>query len=125
TEDLKAVPGARSVTAAMIGTLAGNDMGSSVILEGADKTADAHHSPMNYIGPDYFVTLGIPLLEGRAITWADDASAPKVCVVNETFARKIFPGKRAIGQRFGIGGADAKPDTEIVGVVRDSKNSHI
>ena len=88
TEDLKAVPGARSVTAAMLGTLAGNDMGSSVVLEGADKTADAPHSRMNYIGPDYFVTLGIPLLEGRAIAWADDASAPKVCVVNETFAEE-------------------------------------
>ncbi len=125
TEDLKALPGARSVTAAQLRTLTGSDMGSGVILEGADKTADTPHSLLNRIGPDYFVTLGIPLLEGRAITWADDANAPKVCVVNETFARKIFPGQRAIGQRFGIGGPDAKPDTEIVGVVRDSKGSQV
>ncbi len=125
TEDLQALPGARSVTAAQLGTLSGNDMGSGVILEGADKTADAPHSRMNRIGPDYFVTLGIPLLEGRAITWADDANAPKVCVVNETFAKKVLPGKRAIGQRIGIGGPDDKPDTEIVGVVRDSKGSQV
>ena len=125
TEDLKALPGARSVTAAQLGTLSGNDMGSGVVLEGADKTADAPHSRMNRIGPDYFVTLGIPLLEGRAITWADDANAPKVCVVNETFAKKVLPGKHAIGQRIGIGGPDDKPDTEIVGVVRDSKSSQV
>jgi len=126
TDDLKSLPGARSVTAAQLGTLAGNDMGSSVVLEGADKTADAPHSRMNYIGPDYFVTLGIPLLEGRAIAWSDDANAPKVCVVNETFAKKVLPGKRAIGQRISVGGGlDAKPDTEIVGVVRDSKGSQV
>ena len=125
TEDLKATPGARSVTAAELGTLSGNDMGSNVVLEGADMTADAPHTRMNRIGPDYFVTLGIPLLEGRAITWADDASAPKVCVVNETFAKKVLPGKHAIGQRIGIGGPGDKPDTEIVGVVRDSKGSQV
>jgi predicted permease len=125
TEDLQALPGARSVTAARLGTLSGNDMGSGVILEGAPQNDDAPHTYLNRIGPDYFVTLGIPLLEGRAITWADGATAPKVCVVNETFAKTIFPGKRAIGQRVGIGATTEKPDTEIVGIVRNSKSAQV
>jgi predicted lysophospholipase L1 biosynthesis ABC-type transport system permease subunit len=49
-----------------------------------------------------------------------------VCVVNETFAKKVLPGKHAIGQRIAIGGGpDEKPDTEIVGIVRDSKGSQV
>ena len=65
-------------------------------------------------------------MEGRSISWADDATAPKVAVVNETFARTVFPGKRAIGQHFGFGrGPDTKADIEVVGLVRDSKGSRV
>ncbi len=126
TDELRALPGVRSVTAAQIATLAGNDMGSNVFLEGAPDVGDSPHSHENRIGPDYFVTLGIPLVEGRAFSWADDATAPKVAVVSETFARTVFPGKRAIGQHFGFGRAEnKKADIEIVGIARDSKGSQV
>ena len=126
TEELRALPGVRSVTAAQLATLGGNDMGTSVFLEGAPPVGDSPHTNQNKIGPDYFVTLGIPLLEGRAISWADDAVAPKVAVVNQTFARTVFPGKHAIGQHMGFGrGPDTRADIEIVGIVRDSKGSQV
>ncbi len=102
TEELRALPGVRSVTAAQLATLAGNDMGSNVFLEGAPTVGDSPHTHQNRIGPDYFLTLGIPLVEGRAFSWADDATATKVAVVNETFARTVFPGKRAIGAAHGL-----------------------
>jgi predicted permease len=71
----------------------------------------------NFVGGDYFITLGIPLLEGRAFTDRDDASAPPVAIVNDAFVKAIWPGQPAIGKRFRFGG-DNGPIIEIVGVVR-------
>src|SRR5262249_31720767 len=123
TDDLRTLPGVRTATAAQISTLTGNDSGGSVTVEGLALRPDASRSRRNRVGPDYFVTLGIPLVAGRGIAWTDDASAPKVAVVNQTFARKFFPAGNALGSRFVFGpaGVEAKPDTEIVGIVADSK----
>ncbi len=127
TDDLRALPGVQSVTAAQIGTLTGNDSGGNVKIENSHAPDGADtYSRRNRIGPDYFVTLGIPLLTGRSIGWADDLSSSKVAVVNETFARKFFPGRSAVGGRFAFGGGpEVKPDVEIVGVVRDSIGSDV
>jgi putative ABC transport system permease protein len=127
TDDLRALPGVRSATAAQIGTLVGDDSGGNVTVEGLTLGPEASQSRRNRVGPDYFVTLGIPLLAGRGIAWTDDASAPKVAVVNQTFAKTFFPGKNALGGRFVFGpaGLDQKPDTEIVGIVADSKGSQV
>jgi len=125
TEDLQALPGVRTVTAAQIATLTGNDSGGGVNPDGPPPPRDLRNARRNRIGPDYFVTLGIPLRAGRSIAWTDDANAPKVAVVNEAFARRFFPGENALGRRFGIGGPDAKPDVEIVGVAADSKGADV
>ncbi|HKD19335.1 MAG TPA: ABC transporter permease [Thermoanaerobaculia bacterium] len=126
TEDLRALPGVRSATVAQISTLTGNDSGGNVTVEGQPELGpESAHARRNRIGPDYFVTLGIPLLAGRSIAWTDDVSAPKVAVVNQTFAKTYFPGGNALGQRFVFGGPGTKPDTEIVGIVADSKGAEV
>jgi putative ABC transport system permease protein len=127
TEDLRALPGVRSATVAQISTLTGNDSGGNVTVEGLALGSESSHSRRNRIGPDYFVTLGIPLLAGRSIAWTDDASAPKVAVVNQTFVKTFFPEGNALGKRFILGGGalDAKPDTEIVGIAADSKGAEV
>jgi predicted permease len=71
----------------------------------------------NWISPDYFRTLGIPLVAGRAFTRTDTASSPRVAVVSESVARTQFPGG-AIGHRLGVD----QPDTEIVGIVKDARS---
>jgi predicted permease len=96
-----------------------------VKTDGPELSRDLSYARRNRIGPDYFVTLGIPLRLGRSIQWTDDARAPKVAVVNETFANRFFP-QGAIGGRFRFGGgANDKPDIEIVGVVADSIGSSV
>ena len=69
----------------------------------------------NYVTPDYFNTVGIRLLQGRFFTRADAAAAPKVAIISETAAEKLFGTDKVIGARFGYD----SPDTEIIGVVRD------
>jgi predicted permease len=72
------------------------------------------------VAPDFFETLGIPLVAGRAIRPGDGPQTPEVAVVNESFARVYFGGQ-ALGRRFGYGRGARHQDVEIVGVVRDGK----
>jgi predicted permease len=126
TESLAALPGVRSVTAAESPTLGGDTSGGNIAVEGAPPGTESSHANRNAIGPDYFATLGIPLLAGREITWRDDAASPKVAVINETMAHRFFPGRSPLGGKMGIGGGKSvKLDIEIVGVVRDSKGAQV
>jgi MacB-like protein len=72
----------------------------------------------NVVTSDYFRTLGIPLVRGRTFTDRDRASSPPVIIVNETFARRMFPAGDAIGHRI-RSWRDENVLREIVGVVAD------
>jgi predicted permease len=125
-ESLSALPGVRSATAAELPTLANETRGSNVRVEGLDADADTTHVQVNEVAPDYFATMGIPLVVGRELAWKDDANAPKVAVINETMAKKFFPHRSPLGGRFGFThGGSAVTDIEIVGVVRDSKSDTV
>jgi predicted permease len=74
----------------------------------------------NAISPDYFPTMGIPLLQGRSFTDRDNAQSPAVVIVNQSLARRIWPGEDPIGKRIRL--TDNTPWMSIVGVVADLKN---
>jgi predicted permease len=118
---VRAVPG---VQAATVGSPPFSAGGSTALYIAGRPAADpAPWVGRFYVGPDHFRTLGIPLLAGRALTPGDRAGRPRVAVINETAARRFWPGEDPIGKRvwFGSGGGFASPDspTEIVGVVGD------
>lgn len=71
----------------------------------------------NTVGPEYFATLRIPVLDGRGIAAGDSAAAPLVCVVNESMARRYWPGASPIGHRLN----SWNRWWTVVGVVRDSR----
>jgi predicted permease len=71
------------------------------------------------VGPRFFETAGASLLRGRGFSARDDARAPRVAVVNETMARKLWPDQEAIGRRFRNGRNGEW--VEVVGVARDGK----
>jgi predicted permease len=73
----------------------------------------------NAVGPGHFKTLAIPLVDGRDFTTSDTETAGSVVIVNETLARRFWPGQRAIGQRLRQG--DGSDPMEVIGVARDSK----
>ena len=72
------------------------------------------------ISPHWFSTMRVPLLGGRTFTDADDAHAPKVVIVNETFARRFWPGENAVGKHVVVGRGPMAD--EVVGVAADIRN---
>ncbi len=79
---------------------------------------------LNLVGPDYFQTMRIPIVKGRAFTLQDDERARPVAVVNELLAKKFWPGQDPIGKRFRMDGTD-KRWLEVVGVTRTGKYNYI
>jgi predicted permease len=72
------------------------------------------------VSPRWFETMRVPLRGGRTFTSADNATAPPVVVVNETFARQYWPGQSPVGKKIAIG---RRPDPAlVVGVAADTKN---
>ena len=126
-QGIAALPGVRSVSAAEIAILTDSNAGSNVTIEGyqaqENEDMEVRH---NRIGPDYFATMGIPLIGGREITVADTSGSPKVAVINETMARRYFANRNPVGSHFAFGAGDrVRPDIEIVGVVKDSKHATV
>jgi putative ABC transport system permease protein len=120
-EATAALPGVRAVAATSDPELAGNGVSGDIDIAGyvakEDEDMDAE---LPFVTPGYFATLGIPLLAGREFTTADNATSQKVAIVNESLARHYFGNARnALGHSFGRHG---KPDTVIVGVVKDSRH---
>ncbi|MGB7282351.1 MAG: ABC transporter permease [Candidatus Acidiferrum sp.] len=75
---------------------------------------------LNIVTPGYFRTMGIPLLEGRDFTRADNENSAWVAIVNETMARKFWPNQSAIGHEFKVA-SDHVHSLRVVGVVRNSR----
>ncbi len=103
--------------------LSGNEWDNSMTVEGfAHKPGQTPDPHMQFISPDFFKAMQIPILLGRDFRMTDGRKAPLVCIVNEKFARRYFKDGNALGRHIGMGGdPGTKLDIEIVGVVRDTK----
>jgi predicted permease len=124
-EELAAAPGVEGVTASLVPLIAGSSWGSNVSVEGFEAGPDIDtNSRYNEVAPDYFRTLGMPLLDGREFTMADRTGTPGVAVVNEAFARKFNLGRAVVGRRMEVGNSGAL-DLEIVGLVKDARYSDV
>jgi len=114
-----AIPGVRSVGAVAHLPFQG-DAGRSFQIEGRAPADPGHLPGASYTVacPNYFRTIGIPILKGREFTRQDTVSAPGVIVINETMARAFWPKEDPIGRAIRLGGSDGARLT-IVGVVGD------
>ncbi len=92
-------------------------------IEGRDPDrGGAGGAELNRVSTEYFRALGIPLVQGRLFTDADDEQAAPVVIVSQSFARQFFPGEDAVGRRIRQPGRNGfGPWMPIVGVVRDVK----
>jgi predicted permease len=134
SESLSSIPGVQSVGLASVRILEDNEWDSSMSAEGfTPAKPDEHAEPyMNAIGPNYFATLGVPIVAGRDFTINDNHEvkhgpeswnwSPTTVMINEKFAKKFFPGRNPIGLHLGFGTDPGTPtDMEVIGVVKDFK----
>jgi len=117
-------PGVRGITYSTNGLFAGTESSDNIIVPGFTATDAGNRSPMeDYVGPDYFGVVGIPILTGRGIEAQDTATSLRVAVANEAMAKRFFAGQNPVGRQFRIDDPDwlDKPIT-IVGVSHDAKD---
>jgi hypothetical protein len=115
------LPGVLRVSFSAYSPISGND-NTTMISEFGTPAAThlASVSHRNIVIPGFFQTLGIRLLAGRDFTAQDSEAAPKVAVVNQTFARDHFGAVSPIGKRLGYGPAQSSGPVTIIGLTADS-----
>lgn len=126
SERLGALPGVTAASVAAEAVLIGDVSARTVQVQGyAPQQGEDMNPWTNEVGAGYFRTLGIPVVAGREFTARDVLGAPRVAVVNETFAKYFFGTANPIGRRFGFRTEGDPGRWEIVGVVKDSAYSQV
>jgi predicted permease len=124
-DQLRAAPG---VSAAGLGVrrVLDKPWRNGVTVEGHTSKDENVFTYFNMVSAGYFNALRIPLLAGRDFDERDAANPQRVCIINETFARKFFADGAAVGRHIGMGVAPGtQTDIEIIGVVHDSKYDNL
>jgi predicted permease len=126
-ETMHTIPGVSAVGLVNCAPLA--ECGSSRASVYTDETADllpsnaAALAMMYQVSPEFFTAAGTPLLAGRAFTWHDDQKAPRVAVINETFARLVIGSPaNALGRYYKMGNGMR---VQVVGIVKDGRYTRV
>ena len=117
-ERLRQMRGVTAVSLCAERVLGGYQSSGGILVEGGGK--DAVNSTMNWVGADFFPTMGMPVLLGRGVESRDMTATPRVAVINETLARHAFGGQSPLGRRFHWSFKDEQ-SVEVIGVVKDAK----
>jgi predicted permease len=127
-ERMRQVPGIESAALATAPPLSGMNVSSSFDIVGQAKDpANEMNASVTAVSGDYARTLGTPVLRGRMIGDGDVLSTPFAVVINETLAKKYFPGKDPLGKQLNLGGKDTgmiKPYS-IVGILGDQVDRNV
>ncbi|MFL6231341.1 MAG: ABC transporter permease [Pyrinomonadaceae bacterium] len=123
---IASLPGVEHAGAVNILPLSHNNTSANFKVEGRTPPPKGQEPDAGWrtVSPDYTATMNIPLRRGRYLSERDDRTdAPRVILVNETFAARFFAGQEPLGQRLDFGDAEKKGYWEIVGVLGDVRHS--
>jgi len=116
--DLSRIPGVESVAYSQVGPA------SPGVYEVPVETSTLATPPVaaawDLVGPGFFHTMKMHVLEGREFDWRDDEKTPRKAIVSEGLARRLFPGRSAIGRTIDDGPGPDHKNLEIIGVVNDA-----
>jgi predicted permease len=122
------LPGVHGVTGSLNGLFSGSESDDAMKVEGYVPTRDEDRTIyMDSVGPNYFTTLGIPMILGRDIGPQDTATSPQVVVVNEAMARFYFKNANPIGKKIWADDVEHRnsPPFEIVGVAHNAQDHNL
>jgi len=123
TQRVRALPGVVAAGGVHLQPFGGSNWNPSVRVR--DRDVPAAQRPEVYwriASGDYFLTMGIPVQAGRAFDERDDATAPGVAIINETFARQVFPDEDPLGREIRTGFEARDTWVRVVGVVGDTRD---
>jgi predicted permease len=120
--NLDSMPGVTSVGFSTMPILRGFAWQNAIVGKDFEGTPIEQQPVLSQVDPNYFATLGIPVVAGRAFS-TQDVAPTDYAVVNESFAREYFPGRNPLGQRFGLVSdtESVTPKTEVIGVIPNRK----
>jgi predicted permease len=110
------LPGVRSAALVYVVPLGGWRGGNNVVPHPGDKPMQVD---FNDVSEEYFQTVGLPIVRGRAFNAGDRAGAPNVAIINEQMAQRFWPGEDPIGKQIGL--EQPTRTAEIIGIVRDGR----
>jgi putative ABC transport system permease protein len=122
---VQSVPGIQSASMVNYIPLGGSNSSDAFLVEGQPEPAAGQENEGRYrvCSPNYFETMGITILKGRAFTEQDKAGSLPVAIVNDALANKHWPNGDAIGKRFRFyGPLEKNPWIEVVGIVQDVRH---
>ena len=123
-DKVRALPGVESAGFTLSLPIEGSVWGSVFVVadQPVPERSQLPSAAFNPISPEYLRTMGIPLLQGRLFTDADQEKSPEVVLINETMARRFWPNENPLGKRIKQGWPESKTQfREVVGVVGDVK----
>jgi len=126
TDRLRALPGVESATLMENRIGSGWSNNTTAYVDGAQAQGFSYSTMRcNSVGPDFFHVLRVPILMGRDITDRDSAAAPKVVIINRTFADRYLAGRHPLGHHVALDRGPKADQYTIVGVVQDSKYTSV
>jgi putative ABC transport system permease protein len=122
---LRAIPGVRDAGGVFFLPLGNGFTSGDVSVEGRPAAAPGHEQYAGYrvVAGDFLNALGVTLRRGRLLIPEDRAGTPLVAVINQAFARQLFPGQDPIGKRVTFGTPDSAEWRQIVGVIADVRQT--
>jgi putative ABC transport system permease protein len=127
-EKLAAIPGVEAAGGVNPLPLGDNQRSQSFMPSGAAPLPRGNHPGASYlmVKPDYFKTMKIPILQGRAVNRSDTKDSPPVIMINESFAQKHFPNRNPIGQQVIMDQPENKVlAREVIGVVANTRHDSL
>ncbi len=122
---LRSISGVEHVSYSQDGIYSERNFSSEFRVEGDGSSSNKRdgYGVYDYVGPNFFTTLGTSVVQGRDLTDRDTAAAPAVVIINQTFASRFFPAENPIGRSVYIPEQKGRKPYQIVGVVRDVKSN--
>jgi putative ABC transport system permease protein len=119
-ERIRSVPGVKSAAVTSVDPFVWPGLNRGFTPEGKPEITSPQNFYNDEVTPEFFRTMGIPLLQGRDFSAHDDMKSAPVAIVSQSFGRRIWPGQDAIGKRVKFGGPNAQSMT-VIAVVGDAQ----
>jgi len=119
------LPGVQSSAISNVLPVSFNGNTTWIRIQGHPFSGEHNEVNQRDVSPEFFSTIKASLAEGRFFTEFDDASKPRVIIINQTLAKKYFPGEDPIGRKIGDTELSPKSLSEVVGVVQDVRDGSL